>query len=311
MKHFWTKGMLAFLGCVFVLGLSACSKEKSVELNDFVEGKGVEAVSTFDAFEGLEVKFTGVGPNGTASLVTEGVSEAAKMLTFKLDVDRGLSDGDVVTVEIDTDIHGDSEEYFVRLCGAVPETTEKQYVVEGLGSYAVALTQIPKDTMNDMDQWAREYIQRHVEVDWSQSEELKSMELLGNYWLTPRTDVEDCYNALFFVYKINLVNSSAPEGMSYYHYTLYENIAIMPDGSGWVDLDAAVLPQGYYSYSGPVGEAFLRDDYWYIGYEELDALFENCVSVNMDGYDYISTVREEKEEDDSGIKKTVDNGNVL
>ena len=94
---------------------------------------GLTAVNTFDAFDGVEVEFDGISPDGSATVNTLPTAEAAKGLYYTLDEQYNLANGDTVTVTV----HSNRDDFSdcIEKYGAIPAATEKTYTVEGLNEY--------------------------------------------------------------------------------------------------------------------------------------------------------------------------------
>lgn len=94
---------------------------------------GLTAVNTFDAFDGVEVEFNGISPDGSATVNTLPTAEAAKGLYYTLDEQYNLANGDTVTVTV----HSNRDDFSdcIEKYGAIPAATEKTYTVEGLNEY--------------------------------------------------------------------------------------------------------------------------------------------------------------------------------
>lgn len=258
-----------------------------------VEVEDLDQIPVFDAFEGLEVQFSGMSGMGDAVVRTENVVDTSENLKFELDKNSYLLNGDVVTVSIVVDSEENSEEWFLKECGAVPETLQKQYTVEGLSDFAKKLSQISESAMKEMDDYARQYMQEHVDLYWTDEEKLDQMELLGNYFLTPKEESGIVYNALFFVYKIRVINTEYPEGLDYYYYTYYANLLVDDKGDVSNYLDLVTVPYGGYdSIYGAYGEAFSSDRFWYLGYQDFETFYEAYIEYNLEDYNCESTVEE-------------------
>lgn len=52
------------------------------------------------------------------------------------------------------------------------------------------------------------------------------------------------------------------------------------------------MPLGSGMFGIVSGEAFQKGNRWYEGYEEIDSLFNNCITTNIEKYEYESTVEE-------------------
>ena len=130
-------------------------------LNKFVDCKlkykdgtqkidGLEEVGQFDPFHDITVEYDGIAPNGEAYFNYNG-SELSSY-DFSADKTRGLRNGDVITLTLNLNesrIRDLAESY-----GRVPSTTEKQYTVEGLGSYLESLSQVDDASLQAMQQQA-------------------------------------------------------------------------------------------------------------------------------------------------------------
>lgn len=263
-----------------------------------VEVEDLEEVPLFDAFEGLEVSFDGMSGMGAATVYTGNVVDGSEKLKFELDKSSYLLNGDVVTVSIVLEHEENSEEWFLENCGAVPETLQKQYTVEGLSDFAKTLSQFSESAMKEMDDYIRQSMEEHVEVNWTDEEKLDEMELLGNYFLTPKEEGGMVYNALFFVYRIRVVNTEYPEGLDYYYYTYFANLLVDEEGNVGDYLEYVGMPYGGYDYYyGAYGEAFATEQFWYLGFEDLESFYEAYIEYNSEDFDCESTV----EEQDSSI----------
>lgn len=63
-----------------------------------VKAEKLEEAKTFDPFEGIQVTFDGVAPNGYAYVEGNPSASAAQQFGYELDKSEGLSNGDTVTV---------------------------------------------------------------------------------------------------------------------------------------------------------------------------------------------------------------------
>lgn len=79
----------------------------------------LQEVGTMDAFEKLELQFSGIAPNGEA--VPQYHGNGVTVYDFQLDKNSGLVNGDIVTVSISED----SVEKFVENYGMVPKEMKK------------------------------------------------------------------------------------------------------------------------------------------------------------------------------------------
>ena len=67
---------------------------------------------------------------------------------------------------------------------------------------------------------------------------------------------------------------------------------VLEDGTCSVDLMNYDKPHGQGFFNSASGEAFIVGKYWFVGYEELDSMFNNCVTQYIADYTYETTVKE-------------------
>ena len=106
--------------------------------------EGLEEVEKFDPFENISVVYNGFAPKGTATIKAEGEDNA---IFYEADKSTGLSNGDKITVTASSKY--DMNQY-AQLFGKVFSSTEKEFTVEGLASYASSIDEIPEDAKNKM-----------------------------------------------------------------------------------------------------------------------------------------------------------------
>lgn len=263
---------------------------------------GLDEVETFDPFENVTVNFSGMSPNGEASINKSG-SSAGIDLSYTLDKSSGLKNGDEVTVSVSAYDDTDIEEY-CESKGKAISATEKTFTVEGLASYAQTIADIPDDMKSKMLAQAEDAIK--AKCIWDKEGTtgvLKSLEYLGDYYLTGKEGFDASpYNKIYCVYKGTVeFNALKRHGdgktmetgtASFYTYYYYDNIIIMPDNTCSLDLSDGSLAS--YSYETDYG----YDDFWGAtfytlhGKENLDSVFSDCVTPQIEKYNYENTVTE-------------------
>ena len=63
---------------------------------------GLASVNTFDAFDGVDVEFSGISPDGRATVNSLPTAAEAQGLYYTLDENSGLSNGDTVTLTVNS-----------------------------------------------------------------------------------------------------------------------------------------------------------------------------------------------------------------
>ena len=263
---------------------------------------GLDEVETFDPFENVTVNFSGMSPNGEASINKSG-SSAGIDLSYTLDKNSGLKNGDEVTVSVSVYDDMDIEEY-CESKGKAISATEKTFTVEGLASYAQSMTDIPEDMKSKMLAQAEDAIKaKCIWDEYGTTGVLKSLEYLGDYYLTGKEGFDASpYNKIYCVYKGTVeFNALKRHGdgktkekgtASFYTYYYYDDIIIMPDKTCSLDLSSGSLAS--YSYETDYGydNGWFPSFYSLHGKEDLDSMFNDCVTSQIEKYSYESTVEE-------------------
>ena len=279
--------------------------------------EGLEEAETFDPFEGVEIVFSGIAPNGSASIEGEPKADAAKDLRFDLDNYNGLSVGDTVTVTVSM-YYDDPVEYCVENYGKIPSPLTKQYKVEGLDSYVSSNSEISADSLDEMKQQAEAVFNAHVADSWGDDETLKSFTYIGNYLLTNKDndDYWNSHNMLYLVYKAQVKDKYSNGGEKYnqtndiYWYIAYHDLLVNTDGVTTVDTSNYRTPGDRFTIDSGISSGWWSTKSWYYyGYQTLDELYKTVVTKNADTYNHedsvdesiADTVTEDEEEENSVV----------
>lgn len=97
-----------------------------------------------DAFADVQVHFEGCAPFASATVENNADNYFLQQVTYEMERDTDLKNGDVVTV---TAVYNDElvEEY-----DCIPETDTKEYPVEGLEEYITSFDDLQKVSLNEM-----------------------------------------------------------------------------------------------------------------------------------------------------------------
>ncbi len=254
----------------------------------------LKAVKRFDAFEGVEVSYSGIAPNGDLS-VNETYFDNYSV-TF--DKYSGLSNGDVVTASL---LGIGDERNYVERTGSLPLEMTKTYVVEGLPSYVNTFAEITDDCFASMDNQARARLESHYTT---YDHEIANMECIGTYFLKDK-DATSSYrnNMIYLVYKIRfkmtIQDSKKNEQIRYadvYNYVMFENLVAETDGSVITDLNDSDMEtwNGYRAETDVVTSSFFGMKNYYSesfsGFETLDELYSDIITTNIDEYNHEDNV---------------------
>lgn len=272
--------------------------------------EGLEEPEDWDPFEGTEINYRGKLPFVSVDYIEHPAgSDVPGLIWTNSDADfnnsaeesadaehisRGLENGDTITVNISAP-DGQDIMQFCAMQGKRPIALSKDFTVEGLDGYVYDFSQIPADLLQQMDEKVQGILQEEAENTWDWR--LAEMKLLGNYFLCARDEGMSTPNYLYFIYEITAVDDSTGNSQIYYYYGRYRNLKIASDGTVSVDVEDVAMPDGkYYNwgmYAGEVhGEAFMKGDVYFIGYEHLNELYEDKVQQWDDRYICISTVNQ-------------------
>lgn len=246
--------------------------------------EGLKEVEQTDLFDKVEVQFQGIAPYITASVKYDN-PDSSIYVRYSIDINEGLSVGDTVTVTAEFD--SDS----LLQNGYAAGDDRKEYVVPESDRYVKQIAEIPEDTIEKMNKQFEDTMQAFVANNWDETATLESIDYIGGYLLTAKEGMNVSEKNIFYgVYKLR---SAIPEDeFSYYMYCRYRNIIILKDGTCSVDLTDYKIPSCTTLFWGEIsGEGFRKaDKYTYSGYEEIDSLFNNCVTKNIEQYEYESSV---------------------
>lgn len=272
---------------------------------------GLDEIKTFDAFDGVELSFTGMAPDGTAKIESKGKDSACQDLNYSVSPNEGLSNGDKVTVSISTSSFGSYSssqntvsDYFIEKYGKVPAESTKEYTVSGLTSYVSSASEIPEGTLSQMKAQAEDaFSAQTVSKLDSDTQDFLSAEYVGNYFLTLKPGVDDGFwssyneNEIYLIYKVQVRNhcrmddgsKSYDKGTTYYWYCRFDNLYLTDSGECSVDLadyrTANSDGKKFEVDSNVPCLAFGNNKTWaHYGYEKLDMLYNQHVTSQIDKY---------------------------
>ena len=274
--------------------------------------EGLEKVESFDPFEGLEVNFSGIAPNGTAELDTSNASWADS-LSFELDKYDGLSNGNTVTVTVRSYDGSELSDYCIQNYGKVPSSETKEFTVSGLANYVEKLSEIPDDTLSVMKQQAEDALNAHVAQYFDSDVEFKGMTYLGEYMLTPKaSDAGYDSNDMYLVYQVKSKETASnydntvtkKKTVTYYWYCMFRNIIADGDGSVYVDTTNYSTPSN--TFYSTIDEDGVYKSWYYYGFEDLSDLYSTCVTQYIDRFNHEDNVADNGDNTSDNTETTTD-----
>ena len=277
-----------------------------------VKAENLEEAKIFDPFEGIEVTFEGIAPNGYASMEGNPSEEAAQDLGYQFDKSDGLSNGDTVTITAYNMYGADTTDYCISTYGMVPESLTKTYTVSGLDSYVKAISEISDEELERMQNQAENVYRAAAAQSWDESENLKSFTYVGNYLLVNK-DTDDYWgsnNMLYLVYKARVEDTYSKDDKTYtkendiYWYICYYDLIVDSDGDITVDVTNYGTPNNTVNIDmREVDDLWVGIRWYYDGYETLDKLYKAVVTANLESYDHEDNI-DEKLADETETKTT-------
>lgn len=259
---------------------------------------GLTAVNTFDAFDGVEVEFDGISPDGSTTVNTLPTAEAAKSLYYTLDEQYNLANGDTVTVTV----HSNRDDFSdcIEKYGAIPAATEKTYTVEGLKEYITSTDGLTDSVLVSLQNQAEDVLNAYIAKSWdSECVTLKGMSYLGYYILTPKN--KDNYgvyqDVIILPYQVTSHNHFEDDkgqvydaDVSYYWYIAFRNVSKDADGNIAGGLDDYYTANASFDVKTGLDDGWWEKYWSYDGYQTLDELYSNAVTRNVEDYNHQDNV---------------------
>ena len=259
---------------------------------------GLTAVNTFDAFDGVEVEFDGISPDGSATVNTLPTAEAAEGLYYTLDEQYNLANGDTVTVTV----HSNRDDFSdcIEKYGAIPAATEKTYTVEGLNEYVIDSDGLTDSVLVSLQNQAENVLNAYIAKSWdSECVTLKGMSYLGYYILTPKN--KDNYgvyqDVIILPYQVTSHNHFEDDkgqvydaDVSYYWYIAFRNVSKDADGNIAGGLDDYYTANASFDVKTGLDDGWWEKYWSYDGYQTLDELYSNAVTRNVEDYNHQDNV---------------------
>ena len=243
---------------------------------------GLPEIVDLNIFDSIKLQYTGTAPNASVMVDNSALADLNLPLTINFEVtpQDGLNLGDKVKVKL---IEGTAEACL--LSGYRLTETEHEYTVEGLDAYLMSLDDLSADASDNMNSHGQDLLNAEIASYWENPADLDSITLRGNYLLTTKEGlIQNVNDALVYVYEIKA------KDFSYFSYVEYDNVMLLSDGTCSFNMHEAFQPVGSVAMGMPYGTTFERSSLNYIGYADLDTLFNEVVTQRIANYDYKSTV---------------------
>ena len=260
---------------------------------------GLASVNTFDAFDGVDVEFSGISPDGRATVNSLPTAAEAQGLYYTLDENSGLSNGDTVTLTV----HSNRDDFSdcIDKYGAMPQATEKTFTVAGLNEYVTSADTLSDSVLVSLQNQAEDVFKSYAAQRFSNGQTFKGMTYLGNYILTPKNkDSWGDKDRIVLAYQGTVhhdytseLNTTYDADDSFFWYITFNNVSKDADGniaSGLNDYDTPTtfvkIDSGVQKYSFSSS----TETWEYYGYASLDSLYNAAVNQYVENYNHQDNV---------------------
>ena len=260
---------------------------------------GLASVNTFDAFDGVDVEFSGISPDGRATVNSLPTAAEAQGLYYTLDENSGLSNGDTVTLTV----HSNRDDFSdcIDKYGAMPQATEKTFTVAGLNEYVTSADTLSDSVLVSLQNQAEDVFKSYAAQRFSNGQTFKGMTYLGNYILTPKNkDSWGDKDRIVLAYQVTVhhdytseLNTTYDADDSFFWYITFNNVSKDADGniaSGLNDYDTPTtfvkIDSGVQKYSFSSS----TETWEYYGYASLDSLYNAAVNQYVENYNHQDNV---------------------
>ena len=260
---------------------------------------GLASVNTFDAFDGVDVEFSGISPDGRATVNSLSTAAEAQGLYYTLDENSGLSNGDTVTLTV----HSNRDDFSdcIDKYGAMPQATEKTFTVEGLNEYVTSAETLSDSVLVSLQNHAEDVFKSYAAQRFSNGQTFKGMTYLGNYILTPKNkDSWGDKDRIVLAYQVTVhhdytseLNTTYDADDSFFWYITFNNVSKDANGniaSGLNDYDTPTtfvkIDSGVQKYSFSSS----TKTWEYYGYASLDSLYNAAVNQYVENYNHQDNV---------------------
>lgn len=159
--------------------------------------EGLDELEEIDPYEGLEVTFGGISPDGYVDYVYTGTSPYVSERSFIVDKDSNLKNGDTVTISIES-----YNEQIAAQSGYRLTETSKAFTVEGLDEYVQSYSEIPEEFLEYAKEEAQDTINAYVAREYSEECPLTPIEYAGYIFNVAKEGKDaDWFNELYIIYR--------------------------------------------------------------------------------------------------------------
>lgn len=235
-----------------------------------------------DAFSGIEVEFSGYSPYISVYVDTW---YADYDFYYEYDSSGYFANGDTFTITL-SDY---SVENALNYNNIIPEATSKTYTISGQPTLITSLDDLDDAEIADLYNSYEADLMDTISGDWTNPESLYSVTAIGHAVSVEDTSYYTPDTKVTTFYKVWVTPQDA-ESFSYYYYIQHEDM-YSENGSLYSNYDS--YPYGYAFWGSAYGDAFIRNDLCYIGFETVESLLDATVYEDQNNYWIVDYVLDE------------------
>ena len=237
--------------------------------------EGLLPLQDIDPYEGMEVSFGGISPNGYVEYVYTGSSPYVSQDSFVLDKDSNLKNGDVVTISIEP-----YNEQIAAQNGYRFTETSKSYTVEGLDEYVQTYASIPDAFLEYVKEEAQDTINAYVAREYSDACPLTPIEYAGYIFNVAKEGKKaNDINELYIIYRGTVShNENKFHSTMVYYPVLYSNL-LLSDGQIQSDEQTSISGSSILMDNG------ILNRYTTSGYTNPLVAYSELLSSKEDNYE--------------------------
>lgn len=240
---------------------------------------GLEDGKEIDLFADIEIDYSGVSPEATASVRNTSQDAFISMIQYSVMPSDKLAIGDEICVTAKCDVDRAEEK------GYIVSETERTFIVEGIDEYISEYASIDEELRTAMDEQARDKIDARLADRWKygktmypdliyageiEVQEIVDINLCKVYFLSLKDGLTgDSFtftdrNIVYFVYEVTVIDSKTEDGKTTYIPVYFKDLIMRDNGK----LDV-VLTDAQFTYST---------------YNSFDDFYRECVTAKKDRY---------------------------
>ena len=252
--------------------------------------KGLDKIKEVDPFEDVEVTFSGVSPNVSATVKNNSTEEALQYVYFNVDKSYDLKEGDEITVSIDADDDTYAQNYGVKFT-----QKEKTFKVENVDKYISSTDDIDETFLSEMCKQTEDVINSYLAEHNDDFAPKEAIKYEGYYFLNSKNEnTYDYHNKMYVVYSATIHNKKndgkkkkdpdydekAFADTKVYFPVALTNLMKYADGSSYVDYT-------YVDKYALKGETELTAGWSYVkGYTSIELMKNALIDSELATYEY-------------------------